>query len=872
MGAAVKYVACLVLWVGLTSILPADETPQRTREGLLVLYDFADDRGPVVKDRAGVGKPVNLEIADLEAVRRTEGALEIVRPTRIRSPRPALRVNRAVQTSGELTVEAWLRPARSSERRPARVVTLSRNGKERNFSIGHHQDRFQFRFRMTETGGHGVPEIGLVAPGVTTELMHWVYTRDRTGRTRVYIDGALVEETNQIGGTANWIGTHRLALGNGIKKNQPWLGTFYLVALYARDLLPHEVQTHYRLGPDTGAEEQLVKSDRSASDLFESRIAPLFVKHCFECHDGASKEGGLDLSRRDTAFTGDSGAVVVKGKAHESYLWEVVESDEMPAERPPLSAEEKQQLKDWINQGAPWPVATIDPLVYSGSGSGPAVSWLRRLTVGEYVETVRAAVGVDVRQRALETLPPDLRADGFSNTAYNLNVDLKHVRAYAELASLIVSQLDVPAFAAEHASGNDSDPSLDQMIAGMGKRLLRSPLEEHELTAFLGLADAVLKRDGDQSEALGFVLEAMLQSPRFLYRVEIQRGDGTPWPVGDYELASRLSYILWGAPPDEQLMEAADTGRLYDRSGLMEQVQRMLADPRAVDRSLEFIAEWLDLDRLANLRPNAERFPNWSEKLAADMRQETLAYFKHVVWTEHRPLSDLLNAPFTYATPRLAAHYGLTPGDRTLARYDLSSVGGRGGLLTHGSVLTVGGDEASMVARGLFVLRDLLRGSVQDPPPCVDTTPVPTKPGLTQRAIAEARIANASCGGCHSKFEPLAFGLERFDGVGAYHETDEHGNPLRDDGRITFPGSGETVSYSSSAELMDLLAASDRVKQCITWKVTQFAMGRPLKAADAPVVSGIHDEAQRQGGTYDSLMTAIVLSDLVQKIRTEPNE
>ena len=141
-------------------------------------------------------------------------------------------------------------------------------------------------------------------------------------------------------------------------------------------------------------------------------------------------------------------------------------------------------------------------------------------------------------------------------------------------------------------------------------------------------------------------------------------------------------------------------------------------------------------------------------ELGQDMKAETLAFFEEVIWKQNRPLAELLNANVTFATPRLAKHYGLVPvkGDG-LARYDLSGVPERGGLLTQGSVLTIGGDEASMVTRGLFVLHDLLRSGVKDPPPCVDTTPVATKPGLTQRSIAEDRVANKSCGGCHGKFD-----------------------------------------------------------------------------------------------------------------------
>ena len=149
---------------------------------------------------------------------------------------------------------------------------------------------------------------------------------------------------------------------------------------------------------------------------------------------------------------------------------------------------------------------------------------------------------------------------------------------------------------------------------------------------------------------------------------------------------------------------------------------------------------------------------------------------------------------------------------------------------------------------------------------------VPTKAGLTQRGIAESRIANTQCGACHVRFEPLAFGLEKYDGIGAFHDKDEHGNPLREDGEILFPGTDKPAAYQSAAQLMDLLAGSERVRECITWKVTQFALGRPLGHADAPVLADIHKTAQRNGGTYESLIMAVVMSDLVLQTRTEQDE
>ena len=174
-----------------------------------------------------------------------------------------------------------------------------------------------------------------------------------------------------------------------------------------------------------------------------------------------------------------------------------------------------------------------------------------------------------------------------------------------------------------------------------------------------------------------------------------------------------------------------------------------------------------------------------------------------------------------------------------------------------------------MVTRGLFILTELLRSNVKDPPPGTDTTPVPARPGLTKRAISETRVADASCGGCHSKFEPLAFGLEKYDGLGSRHDRDEHGNPLREDGEISLPGSGKTIHYRTTAELMDLLAGSERVRETLAWKLAQFALGRPLLGSDRRILGEIYAAARKNGGSYQDLMTAIVLSNLVTSTRTE---
>ncbi|MEM9828078.1 MAG: DUF1592 domain-containing protein [Planctomycetota bacterium] len=598
---------------------------------------------------------------------------------------------------------------------------------------------------------------------------------------------------------------------------------------------------------------------------FERQVAPILAKHCLECHDAAAAEGGLVLSRKAAAFAGgDSGVAIVPHRPDESLLWESIEFDQMPHDRPPLAAEDKAVLKAWIRDGAVWPVDYVDPSIYRHPPREKR--WVSRLTVDEYVATIADLFGVDVQSSARRLLPPDLRADGFRNTAYNLNADLKHIVAYAALADEITAQIDPVRFAKPFARDQTlTDKNMRQIVQRMGKVILRGPLTKQEVALYRGVSTTVALAGGDYRDALAHTIAAMLQSPRFLYRIEAQaRDDAEPeqalWHRDAYEVASRLSYSIWGSTPDRILLKAADQDRLSSEDQVRKQIKRMLGKPRAIDRSIDFVTQWLDLDRLENLNPDAQRFPNWSPQLAADMKRETIETFRHLVWDNDTPLVRLLDAPFTFASPDLARHYGLKSKPEPWAKYDVSDVPWRGGILTHGSVLTIGGDDASMVTRGLFVLSDLLLSEVGDPPPGLDTTPVPTGPGLTHRMVAMQRIESGGCGGCHKRFEPLAFGLERYDGIGGYQETDEFENRLRQDGEILFPGTAEPVPYKTIGQLSELLASHPRVAESLTRKLIQFSIGRPLDVTDARRVRGVYERSGRQDATYPSILTETLLA------------
>lgn len=813
----------------------------------VVLYEFDEDSGSQIIDSSGVNPPANLDIPDQRALKRESGSLTLLRPVLLSSKSPPAKLIKAIKRSGEITISAWITPTNLSQSGPARIVTISRNSSSRNVTLGQDKTKFDARFRTEKTGANGIPSLS--SGKALTKKTHVVFTRSKIGIGRIYINGRKNGQRSFPGSLKNWDTNYRIALGNELSNNRPWLGTFHQVAIYSQALSPTEIADQFQNGlalakPKSSAERSRV--------LFTNHIEPILAKHCLECHDSTTNKGDLDLSHQKTAFLDPE--IISAGHLKKSLVWESVESDEMPKKRKRLSSQEKAHLREWIETGAVWSDEHIDPaahLLLTNPKKFP-----RRLTTSEYIATVKAATGVDIEKEARKLLPNDLRTDGFSNTAYNLGVDLKHVEAHAQLANLIVEKLNVQKFANRFSSNRKTNQkAIRPHLQTLGTWVLRGPLPDHEIDLYQGIVTSVGASGGDFDTAFAYVLRGMFQSPRFLYRIE---SEGSP---DAYELASRLSYLVWGSPPDQELFNSARNNLLYNPDQIHKQVTRMLKDPRALVQSLTFISEWLNLNHLQNLQPNQKEFPFWNPKLAEDMRRETLAFSKHLLWEEQRPLGDLLNARITFLTPSLAKHYGLKPKAAMFTKYDLSNTP-RGGLLTQGSLLTIGGDEASMVTRGLFVLHDLLRGSVKDPPPGVDTTPVPSAPGLSQRKVAERRMLDQSCGGCHVKFEPLAFGLEQYDGLARYTTRDHFKNELRQDGEILIPGTPAPVEYKTSRELMDLLAKSPRVRQNIIWKLTQFSLGRPIATTDRLHLDKLFEKV-RDRQTYQNVILHLATSPLI---------
>lgn len=497
----------------------------------------------------------------------------------------------------------------------------------------------------------------------------------------------------------------------------------------------------------------------------------------------------------------------------------------------------------------------------------------RRLTVDEYLASVESVLGVDVRSEASATFPTDLRADGFSNTATALIVTDQHIEAYESLATVAVDKVsDFSAFVSTHTSCTQFSPACqNEFIDALGKRILRGPVTAQESAALEPLF-AVAQDEGEPFEAgARLVTLALLQFPRFVYRIENEIGDGKARKLSGLELASRLSFLLWGAPPDSTLLDAAGDGKLDTDAQIAAQVRRMLDEPSARTRAATFVSDWLNLSRLPTLTRDAKRFPDWTPALGAAMFDETQRFFESVAFDAKAPLSSLFNSQVTFVSAELADHYGVTADSD--GRVDLSSDPARGGLLTQGAVLTIGGNSESMVGRGLFLLENILCGHIDSPPPGVDTTPPDVGAGATQRVHSESRVDNPSCGNCHSQMEPPAWGIERFDAVGRFRMQDEFGNDLKQDGYVLFPGQTEATPYATTEELNNHLAQSPEVRACMVSKLSQFAFGRPLARSDEPLdlcaVEDVQSRFEKSAGGFEDLIVAIVQSNAFRKIQTE---
>ena len=407
-----------------------------------------------------------------------------------------------------------------------------------------------------------------------------------------------------------------------------------------------------------------------------------------------------------------------------------------------------------------------------------------------------------------------------------------------------------------------------EVLQKFATRAFRRPVTPAELDRLVGLVDLALK-DGDRFEkGIQLAMQAILVSPHFLFRVELETRPGAPRALNDLELASRLSYFLWSSLPDDELLDLAIKGQLRAGKNLDAQVGRMLKDPRSREFVENFAGQWLQTRNLKLANPDRGRFDKFDEPLRDAMAKEVEMFFAAVV-KDDRPISDFLHADYTFLNERLARHYGIAgvTGDQ-FRRVPLADPR-RGGVVTMASTLTVTSNptRTSPVKRGKWILEEILGTPPPPPPPNVADLPDDGDgdlgrkvPEATVRSRLEKHRADPNCASCHARMDPLGFGLENFDAIGAWRDLD---GKFPVDSSGTLPGGR---SFQGPVELKAVLLAKIKpFASCLTEKMMTYALGRGLEYQDRCVVEKVADSVLAGGGRFSQLVSAIVHSDPFQK-------
>jgi hypothetical protein len=493
---------------------------------------------------------------------------------------------------------------------------------------------------------------------------------------------------------------------------------------------------------------------------------------------------------------------------------------------------------------------------------------MRRLTPTEYWSSVSDLLGLDASTPVPVT--EDVAAiAGFKNVAAStLTISAQGVAQYADaaqsLAALVFGDATKRAALVGCAPAAATDPCVRAFIASFGRRAWRRPLASAEVDRYAAIVTSLAPM-ADVWTGLQYAVAGLLQSPWFLYRVEL--GEPDPHPTSAhplrytaYEMAERLSYFLWDTTPDGALLDAAASGDTLAPAGLESQVARLLASPRAHASVARFFREYLSTDDLATMTKDATLFPRATPALAAAMRDEIEATVSDLVFTRHADLRDLLDNRQTFVNADLAALYGL-PGvtGTALVPAMLPDSGPRAGLLGTAAFLALAArtDRTSPTLRGRFVREQLLCEPVSPPPANFAATfdaPGTATAGQTLRQRLVQHMSDAACSSCHALMDPLGFAFEHFDALGAYR-ANEGGKTIDDSGVVD----GQT--FTGPRALAATLRAMPTVTGCLTRQIYRYATGHLELDAEAPVLTDVGARASAAGNAFVDYLRAIAESD-----------
>ena len=472
------------------------------------------------------------------------------------------------------------------------------------------------------------------------------------------------------------------------------------------------------------------------------------------------------------------------------------------------------------------------------SATGPSRSPLRRLTRFEFNNSVRDLLGDDTAPA--RAFPSEELGNGFGNDADTQSVSSLLAEQYSKVAEgIALRATETPAGLARLdpctmslAAANEEACARD-ILDKLSTRAYRRPVlatESEELVALFSAARA----DAEFNVALATPIEAILQAPDFLYRIELGEPDssGRLRPSGS-EMASRLSFLFWGTMPDATLQAAADSGELSSSEGVLSHARRMLDDPRARTVTRFFFDNLLPIASLSQLVRDPTMYPEWTPEIGELMHEETQSFIEHEIWSGSGTWPGMLTAPYTFVNEALAKYYGMPAVQGATFQKVAVDPNQRLGLLTQGALMagTTTSNFTNPVIRGAFVAKHLMCRPLRlpsDPNILAQVKPPDPYSGKTARERYSAHSRDAVCATCHQQMDPIGLTFESFDAVGHFRTT-ENGETIDTSGGLP----GTQISVQDALELVQAVAAEEETQACFVSHWLDFAYGRTLKQSDA---------------------------------------
>ncbi|MEM9462427.1 MAG: DUF1592 domain-containing protein [Myxococcota bacterium] len=497
--------------------------------------------------------------------------------------------------------------------------------------------------------------------------------------------------------------------------------------------------------------------------------------------------------------------------------------------------------------------------------AGPTA--LRRLTRSQYERTVRDLLGVQTEAAA--GFAPDERVGAFKSNAVAPVGDLQ-VEQYMDAAEVVATEAssDLTALLPCDPASAGEDACAEQWIRELAPRAYRRELSEADISRLVAVY-ATARSEGTFEDGIRVTLQGILQSPWFLYHVELGDLDaevvaGEPVPLSGHELASRLSYFLWDSMPDQALFDAAQAGELSTTEGLEAQVERMLADPKAQEAIANFHTQWLEIDEIESLEKDPASFPDFDADLARAMKEDMASFATWVLSEGDGRLETLLTGAFTLSEdPALLALYGVSRPEGHVSGEPIPlPAGERAGLLTQPGVMArhAHADQTSPIHRGQLVRENFMCQVLPAPPPDVDNVPPDPDPNATTRERFEQHVADPTCAGCHSLIDGLGFGFEHYDAIGTYRAVE---------GDLPVDAAGEVVGtrdnngpFEGAVELANMLVETPEVRDCMARQWFRYSLGRMEDPErDSCTMESLSEVFEESDHDVRSIIHEIVLSN-----------